>query len=155
NGTDTLANDDGILIIDSDGNRIGAPAPNETVPGRNVIFGNRHAYLEIRDTSSGNIVQANHVGTDVTGLVRAPNPVNVVGVLIHGGHDNVIGATTANLRNIISGNARGVEIGGTSHDNLVQGNWIGVDATGAGPLGNTVAGVFIDNSPGNTIGGTT
>ncbi len=40
--------------------------------------------------------------------------------------------------------------------NVVEGNYIGVDATGMAPLGNTLDGVLItDGASGNTIGGTT
>ena len=39
--------------------------------------------------------------------------------------------------------------------NVIQGNYLGTDVSGAVAEGNASDGVFIENSPGNTIGGTT
>lgn len=39
--------------------------------------------------------------------------------------------------------------------NVIAGNYIGTDASGAAALGNTIAGLFITSSPNNLIGGTT
>src|SRR5206468_1887773 len=49
-------------------------------------------------------------------------------------------------RNIISGSG--------STGNVVEGNWIGTDASGAAALGNHFYGVYV-NTAGNTIGGLT
>ena len=66
---------------------------------------------------------------------------------------NTIGGTTPGSGNLISGNTNGVEIDGAS-GNLVQGNLIGTDTTGRLAMGNTGAGVLIENgSSSNTIGG--
>ena len=67
----------------------------------------------------------------------------------------MIGGTTAADRNVISGNAAGMAIAnsGTS-GNLVQGNYIGLNAAGTAALPNTGAGVTISGTAsGNTIGG--
>ncbi|MCK5711677.1 MAG: hypothetical protein KAI25_03080, partial [Hyphomicrobiaceae bacterium] len=74
----------------------------------------------------------------------------------NGATNNTVGGTVAGARNIISGNLDdGVEFkdAGTSN-NVVLGNWIGLDATGAA-LGNVDAGVVFSNSAtNNTLGGT-
>jgi len=69
--------------------------------------------------------------------------------------DNVKLVGTANFgRNVISGNGGdGVLLSGADA-NLVQGNFIGIDATGAAGLANTGAGVTIVNGADNSIGGT-
>ena len=61
---------------------------------------------------------------------------------------------------MISGNAqRGIVLAGDSSDNVVQGNFIGTDATGTLPLGNGStagpdhAGIRVAGAD-NTIGGT-
>ncbi len=55
--------------------------------------------------------------------------------------------------NLISGNTNGIEIS-DSRSNLVQGNLIGTDTTGTFAVGNSGAGVLVDNgSSANTIGG--
>ncbi len=64
----------------------------------------------------------------------------------------------AGAGNVISGNATdGVYLGGSN--NFVQGNLIGTNASGTASVANGTAnsffaGVYIDNSPNNTIGGT-
>ena len=70
--------------------------------------------------------------------------------------NNTIGGTSASARNIISGNtADGIEIDGTgTSNNLVQGNYIGTDVTGAAGLANSGQGVRVHSAATNiTIGG--
>src|SRR5262245_55830865 len=56
--------------------------------------------------------------------------------------------------NVISGNnGIGVWITGPNGSNVIQGNLIGTDKTGAQDLGNTSDGIFVSASPNNTIGG--
>lgn len=72
----------------------------------------------------------------------------------------MIGGTTPEARNLISGNAAGLLSGlvgisiNSSHENTVQGNYIGTNASGLGALGNG-AGIAINGSNANVIGGTT
>jgi titin len=54
----------GVLIDGASGNIIGGTAPG----GRNLVSGNGHAgILIINAGATGNIVQGNYVGTDITG----------------------------------------------------------------------------------------
>ena len=76
------------------------------------------------------------------------------------GRNTLLGGTTSAARNVISGNfADGVliiESGAMPSDgNVVQGNYIGLDAAGSLDLGNVDHGVLIGNAPGNTIGSAT
>jgi hypothetical protein len=75
----------------------------------------------------------------------------------------VIGGTIPGARNIISGNTVGIEMGsGTTAlvgSNVVQGNYIGLNQGGTGPLPNSSDGLRIDNLSSNgvannVIGGT-
>ena len=76
--------------------------------------------------------------------------------------DNTIGGLTADTRNVIGANGnRGVNIStpaGSSSPttrNVIEGNYIGTDASGLVPMGNHLNdAVSINLSPGNTIGGT-
>ena len=70
---------------------------------------------------------------------------------------NTIGGSVAGAGNVISGNAGdGVELNGsTATANVVEGNLIGTDYTGESALGNTLDGIRLTNSTGNTIGGPT
>ena len=100
-------------------------------------------------TPTGNVIQGNLIGTDVTGIVALPNAAG--GIRIEG-NGNLIGGTNNHERNVISGNeVNGVVLGG--ENNLVQGNFIGTDATGAVALPNSGSGVVVDGN-GNAIGGT-
>ena len=92
--------------------------------------------------ATGNLVQGNYIGTDVTGLLDRGN--SGIGVLMFDAPGNTIGGTTAAARNIISGNnGDGVRFQGLdANGNVLQGNYIGTDVTGTADLGNNSKGVF-------------
>ncbi|MFY9555169.1 MAG: PKD domain-containing protein, partial [Blastocatellia bacterium] len=105
---------------------------------------------------SGNLVQGNYIGVDVTGT--QPLQIHGAGVSIDSTGDTV-GGTIAAARNIISSGLNGVDFGDIQtgpHDTLLQGNFIGTDASGNAPLGNVNDGIFVHlRAVSNTIGGTT
>jgi hypothetical protein len=104
--------------------------------------------------ATGNVVQGNFIGTDVTGTQDLGNGETGVGITF--APNNTIGGTAAGTRNVISGNSSGIVIGGSgATGNRVQGNFIGTDVTGTKLLGNTNSGVVINGASSNTIGGTT
>jgi hypothetical protein len=150
-GTLPLPNvDDGITIDGGKNNQI----------IRNVISGNAGDGVLIHGSSAtANQIKGNLVGTDKNGTAAIPNGMD--GVHIEGVKQNTVGGTTAENRNVISGNTgRGVRIddsdGGTpATANKVLGNYIGTDKAGLAAIPNAREGVFIDNSATNTIGGTT
>lgn len=105
--------------------------------------------------SANNSVQSCFLGVDATGNTAAGN---LRGVSINGGaHNNLIGGTTAALRNIISGNsgpgAVGVLVAGDN--NQIFGNYIGTNAAGNAAVANAGDGVVIANSTGNKVGDVT
>jgi Calx-beta domain/Immunoglobulin I-set domain len=106
-------------------------------------------------TNGGNSVLGCAVGVDSTGTIDLGNGAN--GILISSSPNNTIGGLIATERNVISGNdTNGVFIAGTAATgNKITGNYIGPSLSGTADLGNTLSGVFINNAPGNTIGGTT
>ncbi len=135
-------------------------APNNIIGGTqpntgNLISGNPTGIRMGNPgfTVTGNVVQGNYIGTDVTGTVDLGNASDGI-LLLDGAANNLIGGTSAAARNIISGNNRvGVYIYGNSNSNTVQGNYIGTNVTGLADLGNTAAGVLIGNgSKKNVIG---
>src|SRR5262249_15201486 len=97
----------------------------------------------------------NRIGTDAAGLHARPNSF---GVFVSGGASgNTIGGTTVAARNIISGNGdTGVVLSGAgTTGNVVAGDYIRTDASGAAALGNRNQGVVINGAAsGNTVGGT-
>ena len=105
--------------------------------------------------ATGNVVRGNFIGTDATGMQAVAN--GNAGVLIVDAANNTVGGVTAADRNLISGNGFvGVEMenpGATG--NVVQGNFIGTDVTGAATLGTTIqnTGVDVFAASNNLIGG--
>jgi hypothetical protein len=132
-GTQPLGNVSSGVAISGSNNLIGGTDPGAS--GVGINFG------------QGNVVQGNRIGTDVTGTSRLGNGV---GVAI-AGSNNTVGGTAAGAGNLISGNGNYGIILSQGSGNLVQGNRIGTDASGARALGN-LFGVFITGSD-NTLGG--
>ncbi|HEV7397213.1 MAG TPA: FG-GAP-like repeat-containing protein [Pyrinomonadaceae bacterium] len=152
-GTAALGNSfSGVTLLNgSTNNTVGGVNASD----RNVISGNSVTNVKIEAANSNN-VWGNLIGTDVTGN----NSLGGGGVFISAGSsNNVIGGSTPAKRNIVSGNSNsgGVTIstfgGGNAANNLVQGNYIGTNASGTVALPNLFSGVGI-TSNGNTIGGT-
>lgn len=138
----------GLSIDNAPGNFIGGTTPGAT----NVISGNQETGVFIQGAAAtGNQIVGNLIGTDVTGTAAVGNGE---AVFIRDANGNMIGGTSSNAGNIISGNRRaGVLITGpTSSGNLVQGNFIGVDVNGRVGLGN-LQGITISFAPANLIGG--
>jgi hypothetical protein len=156
-GTGALGNGTDGIEIDTDGvdNTVGGT----TAGARNVISGNGANDAGVFIEGQDNLVEGNFIGTDFTGTVAVGNGVGVE--VTYSGSSNTIGGTTALARNVISGNdTNGVEILGAGEgpvNNVVDGDYIGTDLTGALAVGNGNDGVYVllDDESGETIGGTT
>jgi hypothetical protein len=155
----TLAGgDNAVLLIEISGAVVGntgnglvfgTTAPGSTVRGLVINNGWGTAILV---QSSGLVVEGCFLGTDASGTIAKGNDegVRTAGAGTPGMR---VGGTTPAARNLISGNGTGILIeSGTVH--VVQGNFIGTDATGTGALGNSLDGISLQASS-NTIGGTT
>jgi len=120
---------------------------------KNIISNNDRGVDIASNSASYNTVAGNYIGTDVTGTRAIPN--TSWGVLIEvGGRNNIIGGTTPEERNIISGNMDGVSISDYgSTQNSVIGNYIGLDVSGTKALPNMHGG-GIFQSMYNRFGGT-
>ena len=108
------------------------------------------------NNASGNFIQGNYIGTDVTGAAPLPNGGQGI-VVFGGGSNNTIGGTAAGAGNVISGNSsgRGIEIKDPgANGNIVQGNKIGTNATGTGgvPIESAISIAWGPDN--NIIGGT-
>ena len=132
---------------------------------RNILSGNLFAGVWITGAgTNNNVVAGNFIGTDVTGtaslgngsvtIFPAPDYFVSGGVEIsNGASNNLIGtsgqsADDAGERNVISGNgpfaAEGIDIYGSgTSGNVIAGNFIGTDATGATALGNGGDAIFL------------
>jgi hypothetical protein len=137
----------GIHVDGSPGNTIGGM----TAGDRNVVSGNAGTGIVV-DDATGNIIWGNFVGTDASGTFAIPN--SNAGVTIGGpGGGNTVGGADPSARNVISGNGSyGVYVVGTLSDgNLVQGNYIGTNASGSAAIANDV-GVFLHIDGDETTG---
>jgi hypothetical protein len=150
-GGNALGNGTGVDL--RDGNNV---VGGTTAAARNVIGANNTGISV--STSTGNHIQGNFIGTDVTGTIALGlgDGIYIVAAAQIGGLTATPGTPPGN---VISGNRGG---GGSGHgivvsngisNNVIQGNLIGTDATGTQPLGNGLDGVEIFGAA-NVIGGT-
>lgn len=127
-----------------------------TAATRNVISGNAQYGIGMRDSlTTGNVIEGNYIGTSRDGSTAQGNLQ--AGIVIYlGAHANTIGGTVAGTRNVISGNSnQGVFIGDAgSNSNLIQGNYIGTNATGTAAVPNGVGTLITNAAQSNVIGGT-
>ena len=143
----------------------------------NLISGNgRNGVILLGRGTSGNVVEGNFVGTAAGGSSALGNTLH--GILLRGAAGNFIGQPNVGLQggalrsgNLVSGNGEdgirlttfendGGEVLSVSAGNVVSGNFVGTDASGASAVGNAGAGVAIVGAAngvgdvsGNTIGG--
>src|SRR5262245_1678065 len=91
-----------------------------------------------------------YIGTNPSGTKAIAH--GSYGIRILDCTNDLIGGTTAAARNVISGNGRGLSVEFGASSNTIQGNYIGLNATGTAKLPNNGAGVQLD-APNNLIGG--
>jgi len=145
-----------------DGVRIAGGAISNTIGSAtatlpNVISANGDDGIEITGSHRNTVVH-NYIGTDEDGGAAWSN--SGYGVRISGGAmTNTIGLAGTGGRNLISGNELGGVLisGSATRDNVVQNNYIGVNALGSAAIANLDAGVMndgvvISSAPYNTIG---
>lgn len=137
----------GIWVVDS-GNSISG----------NLISGNGGNGILLSASAKNTFVVGNIIGTDLPVRHCLGNKKNGIQLGLGGGMNgaqaNFIGGVNLGQGNIISGNGGdGIKIQSYSSGNYIQGNAIGCDSTGHTALPNGRAGIKIDHSSQNTIGG--
>ena len=165
------ASDDAVLRIEIDGTGVVPGSVGlRVVPGgsgstiRGLVI-NRFPDGPGPDAGSGIVllsaddcvIAGNFVGTAADGTGGPTGSSGNLGPgvrAVDGASGNRIGGAAPADRNLISGNSRGVQLRDGAGDNLVQGNFIGVDASGLGVLPQTL-GVSLQDATtsGNVIGG--
>ncbi len=152
-GTTALGNATGVWLAGASNNRVGTDGD---AAERNVISGNQggpeDGGVRLSGFASGNVVAGNYIGTDAAGAVAIGNRTGIF-VETFGPGGNVYGGTAPVLRNVISGNGTGVSLFGSAGD-VVQGNYIGTDATGIYSVGNTTGVSLAFGAFDNLVGGT-
>jgi len=150
-GTNALPNSGGVDLRSSN-NLIGG----NNAAARNVISGNSSQGIVV-SSSTGNRIQGNYIGTDVTGThaLGNSNGIFMTAAAQIGGLTGTPGTPPGN---VISGNhgsggsGFGIVVANNINNNVIQGNLIGTDATGTQPLGNGLDGMTVHGAS-NVIGG--
>ena len=152
-GLAPLPNHDSGVVIESGAstNTIGGTQPGYG----NLVSGNAgDGILVMGNGSDDNVIQGNLVGTDLTGTRLLGNYAD--GIDITGGPNRTqIGGEAPEARNVIAGSGYwyGIHVRGISTDDtVVQGNYIGTDATGSFALPNT-SGIMINLGAKRTLVG--
>jgi len=152
--------DDGTSDLGNGGNGPGhgvevtSGAENTQIGGTsgdagNVISANVDDGIRITGSNTtGTVVQGNEIGTTADETTLLGNEGD--GVRIQDGAQATIGGTASSARNVIAGNEDEISI--ASGNNVVQGNFIGTNATGA-DLGSSFTNISITSGSGNLIGG--
>ena len=156
----------GVHVSSGAGNFVGGAS----AAARNVVSGNDGINVAVGNgpnfpSPSGTIIQGNYVGTTASGTGRVDLRVapmgGASGIYLGAGDGTVIGGSSATARNVIAGNHDGIFCAGENTNITIQGNYVGVDATGAAALGNLEYGITVESGGGPnqqvvglTIGGT-
>ena len=144
-GTQYLGTNFTVFQILGSNNHVGGTDPAD----HNVIVGGGSGGGAAIDLEVGgfNVIQGNHVGVNAAGTATlTANPLPSYGISMSAAaHDNLIGGPTPGARNVVFANAP-LLLGSGSHNNTIQGNYIGTDATGTVGFGASV-GIFSNNAP--------
>lgn len=116
---------------------------------RNVISSNSDANIHVLSTMQLTIV-GNYIGLDSSGLsIASFTPAGILINNINAG-GIVIGGSSANSKNVISGNQNGIHVDLSGGPTSIIGNYIGTDYLGTNGLGNN-KGILVDNGAVSTI----
>lgn len=149
------ASDDAVLRIELDGTLAGGIGLTVVASGggttiRGLVL-NRFSHGILLNDADDCVITGNFIGTDATGSIGLGN--TGIGVWVSFGGSNAIGGPSPADRNLLSGNLVGVEVADVTDTTMIQGNFVGTDASGAAAIPNGI-GVRIFASSGSQIGGT-
>jgi hypothetical protein len=142
----------GTAVLGNAAAGVADTAPGTVIGPGNVISANLIGVLISGASATGVTVVGNLIGTDLSGELDLGNAE--AGVDIEGATGTIVEGDGAGSQ-VISGNLVGVKIvGPAASGSLVIGNFIGTDKAGTADRGNANEGVLIENTAGNTVGGT-
>ncbi len=124
---------------------------------RNVISGTTNIGINLTGSSTGNQIQGNYIGLGANGTTDLGN--RWFGIYSSAAN-NTIGGSVSGAGNVISGTgtsgggAVGISLTSTASGTTIQGNIIGLNATGTSAVANDGHGLNIASNN-NTVGGST
>src|SRR5713226_9772014 len=133
----TLAvGDNALLLIEIDGTNINAlltlQGPNGGSTIRGLVLNHLTNGPGVNINSSpNNTITGNFIGVDPTGTTASGGGTDGIDCSTASG--TVVGGTTPAARNVMSSGGAGVSFG-TCSNGFVQGNYVGINAAGTGPL---------------------
>ena len=137
------------IVSGASGNTIGGT----TTAARDIVSGNTYNGVVIASVgASSNTIEGDYIGLSASGSALGNGADGVV--VLGGATNNTIGGTATGSADVISANGQhGVLItDANTVGNVVEGDLIGTDATGAKPLGNHSDGVHFSGLAGNVVG---
>ena len=166
-GSQTPAGTDGLRVGADDSAVRGLVINRFQLGNGNSVGLAQGAAITLLPAATNDVIAGNFIGTDAAGAAALGNGFD--DVLLVSAPGNRVGGTAPADRNLISGSpadptnstsssglvrGNGVNVFGLeSTGNVIQGNYVGTDATGTLALANGGAGVVL-GAGGNTVGGT-
>ncbi|MEM6802057.1 MAG: hypothetical protein AAF696_11680, partial [Bacteroidota bacterium] len=145
-GMIALPNTSSAIYARGDSNIIGGILTGEgnLISGNNGVAINFFSGALQGDSTFGNKVFGNLIGTDLSGNMALPNRSGIV--VGNGVRRTEIGGTTVAHRNVISGNtSHGIQIS-WGDSSVILGNFIGTDINGTTAIGNQGNGISMGNA---------
>ena len=142
-----------VIRVGGTANVIGGAPP----AARNVIVGGGGSNAgAIMISGTSNVMQGNYVGLDSSGTSALQPPTATNGLELGPGGaaiGTMIGGKNTGEGNVIFGSHVGIRVDSAVQGTIIQGNYIGTDATGTRRLGGDI-GITTGNAPtGTVIGG--
>ncbi len=145
----------GLMLYNAENNTIGG---NSTQGFGNLISGNAQYGVELSNDSAGNLLAGNVIGLAMGATTALGN--HGEGVEFYDASGATVGGTASGVANVIAGNTDDgilfTDYTAASQGNLIAGNYIGTNASGAVGLGNQSYGVSLATggvaTANNTIG---
>lgn len=160
----TLATGDNAVIlirldlsnVTGTGLHLASGSDDSTLSGFSIVKpggdANNASYL-VKVDSSNVTIAGNFIGVEPDGHTVSTDKLIFYPLELSSGGGETIGGTTPAARNLLAGSASTVlNIEGNSTSNLVQGNYVDLDATGTVGIGSAGSGIVVVGG-GNTIGG--
>ena len=148
NGTADIGNENYGILVNAVGTvTIGGANASE----RNLVSGNGRGIGVSSPGGVGVRILGNYLGTDLDGTAKLQN--DLYGVELNSATGVEVGGADPGEGNLISGNGNVGVIADGGGGHTISGNLIGTNAAGDAALGNTVAGIQLLFTSGNSIGG--